>query len=237
MGWRPVVAAYSNAYAETVYVRFVASDTTEFRTIRTNRIHPFFVVRESVNRALSTSEVGFQESHNLAGVGDSKPVGDWITAAHLMPGDQLLQANGLTANVVDVSVTAEPLTAYNLAVADFQTYFVSSDDSDVSSVWVHNTCPTTVEAGNRRQVLEFIRSRNGAAPPGYRGNKKFENDGRAGSARLPSSDSSGQPITYRRYDIHPARAGVGRGEERIVVGSDGRAWYTRDHYRSFELME
>jgi guanyl-specific ribonuclease Sa len=49
---------------------------------------------------------------------------------------------------------------------------------------------------------------------------------------LPRKDASGNPITYREYDIHPYTPGVNRGPERIVIGG-GRRYYTSDHYRSF----
>lgn len=32
----------------------------------------------------------------------------------------------------------------------------------------------------------------------------------------------------------PPQNGATRGNERMVVGSDGKAYYTRDHYKTFE---
>ena len=52
---------------------------------------------------------------------------------------------------------------------------------------------------------------------------------------MPRKDANGNPITYREYDINPApQNGATRGNERMVVGSDGKAYYTRDHYKTFE---
>jgi ribonuclease T1 len=52
---------------------------------------------------------------------------------------------------------------------------------------------------------------------------------------LPKKDANGNPITYTKYDVNPApQHGATRGKERMVVGSDGRAYYTRDHYKTFE---
>jgi len=55
--------------------------------------------------------------------------------------------------------------------------------------------------------------------------------------RLPERDLQGRAIKYREWDVKPKRAGVNRGPERLVTGSDGSAWYTRDHYDSFERIE
>jgi ribonuclease T1 len=49
---------------------------------------------------------------------------------------------------------------------------------------------------------------------------------------LPKQDAAGKAITYTEYDVN-AYDGVKRDAERVVVGSDGRHWYTGDHYKSF----
>jgi hypothetical protein len=49
---------------------------------------------------------------------------------------------------------------------------------------------------------------------------------------LPKQDAAGKAITYKEYDVN-AYDGVNRDAERVVVGSDGRCWYTADHYKSF----
>ena len=38
---------------------------------------------------------------------------------------------------------------------------------------------------------------------------------------------------HQEFDVNPYQRGVNRGAERLVVGSDGRAYYTSDHYRTF----
>lgn len=50
--------------------------------------------------------------------------------------------------------------------------------------------------------------------------------------RLPEKDAAGKAITYTEYDVNKYD-GVNRDAERVVVGSDGRHWYTGDHYGSF----
>ncbi|UJP39781.1 ribonuclease domain-containing protein [Cellulomonas palmilytica] len=73
----------------------------------------------------------------------------------------------------------------------------------------------------------------GSPLPGYKGGSTFGNTGQAGGQVLPRSTSGGSPITYREWDVNPYVKGVDRGAERIVTGSDGSAYYTSDHYRSF----
>ncbi len=84
-----------------------------------------------------------------------------------------------------------------------------------------------------KSTLETIR-KTGAAPKGHKGGQAFQNDGRGGGQSLPKMTPDGKPITYKEFDVHPVKPGQNRGPERIVVGSDGRAYYTDDHYQSFK---
>ena len=81
-------------------------------------------------------------------------------------------------------------------------------------------------------VLSYLKGNNWHPPEKYRGGKTFANDGRENSQILPSD---GAP--YREYDIYPKVKGIDRGSERIVIGSNGTAWYTPNHYVSFIRME
>jgi hypothetical protein len=70
----------------------------------------------------------------------------------------------------------------------------------------------------------------GQAPKGYVGGRQFMNDTRGGTASLPRRDARGRPVGYHEFDVNPYRQGVNRGPERLVVGSDGSAFCTGDHY-------
>lgn len=83
-----------------------------------------------------------------------------------------------------------------------------------------------------RQTLQHI-EKTGQPPPGFQGGRQFMNDGRGRGQVLPRADARGNPITYREYDVNPYRRGVNRGAERLVRGSDGSAYYTADHYKTF----
>lgn len=77
-------------------------------------------------------------------------------------------------------------------------------------------------------VLSFIKEKN-KAPDGYVGGRQFGNY----EKHLPDRDAAGNKISYREWDIQPKVEGQNRGSQRLVTGSDGRAWYTPDHYNSF----
>jgi guanyl-specific ribonuclease Sa len=71
-----------------------------------------------------------------------------------------------------------------------------------------------------------------ANAPGTRGGRPYRN----GDGHLPTTDVSGKPITYQEWDVNPKVPGQDRGDERIVTGSDGSAWYTSDHYGTFQRL-
>jgi len=84
-------------------------------------------------------------------------------------------------------------------------------------------------------VLKFI-DENDKAPEGYEGGRTFHNAGRNGEESLPRKDSRGRTITYREWDVNPHVPGKNRGAERLITGSDGSAYYTADHYRTFKKV-
>ncbi|HEY2154103.1 MAG TPA: ribonuclease domain-containing protein [Isosphaeraceae bacterium] len=81
-------------------------------------------------------------------------------------------------------------------------------------------------------VVDYVLA-HGEPPPGYVGGREYRNLGLDGGAVLPRFDDRGRPIRYREWDVNPKVPGRNRGAERIVSGSDGRVYYTRDHYMTF----
>jgi ribonuclease T1 len=81
-------------------------------------------------------------------------------------------------------------------------------------------------------VLEYIRAHNDA-PAGYVGGRNFQNR----EGRLDKKDASGKKIAYQEWDVNPKTRGVNRGAERLITGSDNRAWYTNDHYKNFQEVK
>ncbi|RYF72901.1 MAG: ribonuclease [Cytophagaceae bacterium] len=77
-------------------------------------------------------------------------------------------------------------------------------------------------------VLTYVRA-NKRAIDGYVGGRRFGNY----ENHLPRSDTDGKPIQYQEWDVNPRVQGKNRGTERLITGSDGRAWFTNDHYNTF----
>lgn len=79
-----------------------------------------------------------------------------------------------------------------------------------------------------RDTLAYIR-RHAFSPPGYVGGRIYGNY----EGQLPRYNARRQRIEYREWDVRPKAEGRNRGAERLVTGSDGRVWFTTDHYRTF----
>lgn len=77
-------------------------------------------------------------------------------------------------------------------------------------------------------VLQYVRQNN-RAMDGYVGGRNFGNF----ESRLPKTSANGQRIQYQEWDVNPKVRGQNRGAERLITGSDNRAYYTNDHYNSF----
>ena len=77
-------------------------------------------------------------------------------------------------------------------------------------------------------VLNYVRQ-NRQPKNGYVGGRRFGNF----ENHLPRQDVSGRRIDYQEWDVNPKQRGINRGTERLITGSDGRAWFTVDHYNTF----
>jgi len=77
----------------------------------------------------------------------------------------------------------------------------------------------------------------GAARPNVRNPKPFVNDGRGGTARLPSQDATGKPIAYTEHTVNSRPPGGTLDGKRIVTGSDGSVWYTDDHFTTWTRVK
>ena len=80
-------------------------------------------------------------------------------------------------------------------------------------------------------VLKYVRA-NGEAMQGYVGGRTFQNR----EKRLSITDEKGRKIRYQEWDVNPKERGVNRGTERIIT-SDTKAYYTNDHYKTFQEIE
>jgi dienelactone hydrolase len=97
--------------------------------------------------------------------------------------------------------------------------------------WIVGIKPVTLPRGvpdKVRPILEHVDLFE-TALIGYEGGRTFQNLER----NLPRTDRGGRKINFREWDVNPLRQGVNRGAERMVTGSDGSAYFTGDHYRTF----
>jgi RHS repeat-associated protein len=143
---------------------------------------------------------------------------------------------------------------YNEAIATIQ--MIQSSDPDIKAAGVRNalgiesvSIPGQQEQDtinpigsvpvpqNVIKVLEVLDMAGRVTGSGPGLDKPYANDGRNGTQELPKIDAKGQPMVYHEWDIHPYDPAVNRGGERIVTGSDGRAYYTPNHYFDFTQLE
>ncbi len=80
-------------------------------------------------------------------------------------------------------------------------------------------------------TLDYI-TKNDKAPSGFVGGRTFQNRER----KLPQNDLNTQQINYREWDVKPKSKTKNRGPERLVTGSDFSAYYTNNHYNSFQKI-
>jgi guanyl-specific ribonuclease Sa len=120
-----------------------------------------------------------------------------------------------------------PATIWVLAVALFGWWLVGQPallaDKDKGSIKLPKGVPAKVA-----KVLKYI-DENKKAPEGYVGGRTFLN----AEKRLAQKDKRGRSIKYQEWDVNPKVQGKNRGAERLVTGSDGSAYYTGDHYKTF----
>jgi guanyl-specific ribonuclease Sa len=51
--------------------------------------------------------------------------------------------------------------------------------------------------------------------------------------QLPTLTPENKSITYKEFDVHNKPIIGGRDSQRFVVGSDGKVYYTPDHYATW----
>lgn len=133
-------------------------------------------------------------------------------------------------SIVDEEFSAFSSANYNVVQTNLSE--VLDEDSDNFFQFIRTIAAKSVPS-KAKSVLNKIKANKGAPPKGYKGGRTFKNYDKT----LPIKDSKGNPISYKEYDVNPFQKGVNRGAERIVRGSDGKAYYTSDHYKTFTLIE
>lgn len=145
VGWKTVVAHYSNTYDETVIISVLDPGSGEIHRIISNRVHPFFVAKPN-------PEIPVVNVRHHPSADDLHLTGTWLSADALQAGHRVLSADGTLDVVESVSIVQEALQAFNLTVAGFHTFFVSGA-FDAEPIWVHNDCLQIVSRISRSQLL------------------------------------------------------------------------------------
>jgi ribonuclease T1 len=78
-------------------------------------------------------------------------------------------------------------------------------------------------------IVKYAKTHKGSSRSGYNGGSNYKNK----EQLLPKKDAKGRSITYREYDVNPKKSGIGRDGERVVIGSNDKVYYTKDHYKTF----
>lgn len=115
----------------------------------------------------------------------------------------------------------------NLKEQTSSSNFILEKNDALNNQYNDNNIPTKVY-----DVIEHIKKYN-KAPDGYVGGRQFMNYEKL----LPDEDKNGNKITYQEWDVNPKIAGKNRGKERVVTSSDGRVYFTNDHYESFNEIK
>lgn len=119
-----------------------------------------------------------------------------------------------------------------IAVSPTASKVIPSPDVNAATTTLNKSDSNTGIPQKVYDVLKYIRA-NHHAMQGYVGGRVFSNREKI----VPQNDDKGNPIEYQEWDVNPKVEGQNRGAERILTGSDGRAWYTDDHYKSFKEIK
>ena len=103
------------------------------------------------------------------------------------------------------------------------------DKTAVASALITGTVHSYEKYNKFYATDKYVRNHGGEAPSGYRGGRQFMNY----EEILPQTDSTGNYLLYREYDVNQWVSGVNRGAERLVMGSDSKSYITMDHYMTF----
>ena len=84
------------------------------------------------------------------------------------------------------------------------------------------------ESYSKYQKSGWKGARNDQSPK-TKGGKEFKNK----PPKLPQYDKQGNKIHYREFDVNSKLKGQPRDKERFVRGSDGKTYYSDNHYETF----
>ena len=103
-------------------------------------------------------------------------------------------------------------------------------DGDASS---GNTTLASPAPGYAQRRFEVIPHYPAARRRATAAARDFSMMGATGARRCRRPRATARRFATQEWDVHPWVRGVNRGAERLITGSDGGAYFTADHYRTF----
>ena len=195
-------------------------------------------VRQAIKRNISFSEyfgnlLTWQTALVSMGIGAMFGVAIQIVAKKVSK--RLLSVLGIVLSIYGLIQSwnlKQEIDAGNIARENIGKFLAVMTAVVILSVIMMNTSKHLAKVREKaRGVYEYQRNHNGALPKYYKGGKTFRNEG--SGQKLPTKTSNNTLIAYKEYDVNPKIPGVDRGTERMVIGSEGNVYYTRNHYRTF----
>jgi ribonuclease T1 len=117
-------------------------------------------------------------------------------------------------------------SSVSIAAADLNDKLLNANPILSAPSHIEQPSALTTPPQKAYDLLTQLKKRGGIPLPGYVGGRTFQNRER----RLPRG-------SYREYDVNPKIRGRSRDAERIVIEQrTGKAYYTGDHYRTFDPL-
>jgi hypothetical protein len=180
---------------------------------------------------------------------------DFVPAESLRVGERLRASDGQLHRLTSLSSLGVSLPVYNLEVDGEHVYYVSRQKLLVHNNCLVNkftnkpSTITTEEGINLAgkgpveapgavghhsnvspDVIKALAEIDQGLPrPNVRSAKPFTNDGRGGTAQLPTTNN-GRPVQYTEYTVNPRPSKGTLDGKRIIMGNDGSVWATLDHF-------
>lgn len=123
MAWQQVTDHRVSQYLHHIKIEITSADLQNHQSIFASANHPFFVSQAAAN------DINFATNHT----------GQWLEAADLAAEMKLIDESLNHLIITQIDSIEKPLTAYNLTVANFHTFFVKAGNNpNVKAIWVHN---------------------------------------------------------------------------------------------------
>jgi len=190
-------------------------------------------VSEGIDAYQSASEIAYNTDNTADLLNELYNDKTAATAGRLMVDEDLFEAvtlvGGAAKGIVQLSSKAI-LGITKLPKGKFKVKLDNGKTVEVPHIGSIHPDPTLNK--NIEETMSYIM--NGEKPPrklGYNPNPEYNKWGveyRNNTKLLPTLDKSGNPIKYKEYRVRTPQGG--ENVHRIVVGSDGKYYYSNTHY-------